>query len=181
MRHRRAFKRNSLTAAALAVFCAAALAAVLAGEAPEKKPATDWPRWRGPNMNGISAETGWLAKWSAEGPKQLWKVNVGAGYSAVAVGKGRLYTMGNRKNTDTIWCLNAATGEELWKQSYPCRNVQHPGPRVSLPRGSRPHGASPQRSCRLPAEASLPATSTLFPRPPETKGQEPPSRETRGH
>ena len=131
MRHPRAFKRNSLAVAALAVLCVAALAAVTTGEAPDKKPATDWPRWRGPNLNGISAETGWLTKWPGKGPKQLWKVNVGAGYSSVAVSKGRLYTMGNRKNTDIVWCLDAATGKELWKQSYPCRNVEHAGPRAT--------------------------------------------------
>ena len=131
MRHPRAFKRNSLAVGALAVVCVAALAAVTIGEAPEEKPATDWPQWRGPNLNGISAETGWLTKWPGKGPKQLWKVNVGAGYSSVAVSKGRLYTMGNRKNTDIVWCLDAATGKELWKQSYPCRNVEHGGPRAT--------------------------------------------------
>ena len=33
--------------------------------------AGDWHRWRGPNGNGISDETGWLAKWSDDGPKRL--------------------------------------------------------------------------------------------------------------
>ena len=30
--------------------------------------AEDWPNWRGPDHNGVSKETGWLAKCS---PKQL--------------------------------------------------------------------------------------------------------------
>ena len=29
----------------------------------------DWSRWRGPDLNGISKETGWQAQWPAEGPK----------------------------------------------------------------------------------------------------------------
>ncbi len=126
-----ALKRNGLSVAALAAVGVVALAAVTAGEPAKKKAVNDWPQWRGPNRNGISAETGWLAKWPEKGPKRLWKVNIGAGYSSVAVSKGRLYTMGNRKNTDIVWCLNAATGKELWKQSYPCRNVEHAGPRAT--------------------------------------------------
>ena len=34
--------------------------------------ALDWPHWRGPDLNGISKETGWLATWPADGPKPLW-------------------------------------------------------------------------------------------------------------
>ena len=30
--------------------------------------AADWPNWRGPNHNGISNETGWLATWPEAGP-----------------------------------------------------------------------------------------------------------------
>jgi outer membrane protein assembly factor BamB len=43
------------------------------------------------------------------------------GFSSVTVSKGRLYTMGNNgSDTDTIWCLDAATGKVNWKHSYPC-------------------------------------------------------------
>ena len=82
--------------------------------------AADWPQWRGPNNDGISNETGWSTQWGEGGPKQLFKLNVGIGCSSVAVSKGRLYTMGNTNNTDTVWCIDAATGKEVWKQSYPC-------------------------------------------------------------
>ena len=82
--------------------------------------AADWPQWRGPNSDGVSTETGWSAQWDAGGPKQLFKLNVGIGCSSVVVSKGRLFTMGNTNNTDTVWCLDAATGKEIWKQSYPC-------------------------------------------------------------
>jgi outer membrane protein assembly factor BamB len=45
---------------------------------------------------------------------------VGAGYSAVAVAKGKVYTAGNfHKNTDAILCLDEATGKELWRHEYP--------------------------------------------------------------
>ncbi|MDB6022576.1 MAG: qgdA [Pedosphaera sp.] len=81
----------------------------------------DWYRWRGPDLNGISTETGWQTQWPAEGPKQLWKASVGAGFSSMSVSQGRVYTMGNDGDaTDTVWCLDAATGAPVWKHSYPC-------------------------------------------------------------
>jgi len=83
--------------------------------------AADWPQWRGPNRNGISAETGWSSQWPAGGPKQLWKLNVGIGCSSVAASKGRVYTMGNQADTDTVWCLDANSGATLWKHSYACK------------------------------------------------------------
>jgi len=81
--------------------------------------AADWPRWRGPDGNGISKETGWSAKWPAEGPKALWKAKVGIGFASFAVSNGRVYTTGNTNDTDTIFCFDANTGKELWKHSHP--------------------------------------------------------------
>jgi outer membrane protein assembly factor BamB len=87
--------------------------------------ADDWPNWRGPNHNGISTESGWLAKWPAEGPPQLWKTSVGLGFSSIAVCKGRAYTMGNEKDTDTVFCFDAETGKLIWKYSHPCPTDPH--------------------------------------------------------
>ncbi len=36
----------------------------------------EWPRWRGPNGDGISKETNWDPKVLAGGPKILWKANL---------------------------------------------------------------------------------------------------------
>ena len=82
--------------------------------------AADWPQWRGPNRDGISPETNWSAQWPAGGPKQLWQAQVGIGCSAVAVSQGRLFAVGNTNDTDTVVCLDAASGQVLWKHSYAC-------------------------------------------------------------
>jgi outer membrane protein assembly factor BamB len=82
--------------------------------------AADWPNFRGPNHNGISSETGWLAKWPAEGPKQLWKASVGLGYAAITVANGRAYATGNAGDTATLYCFDAETGSHLWK--FSCAN-----------------------------------------------------------
>jgi len=82
--------------------------------------AADWPNWRGPDYNGISKETGWVATWAESGPKVLWNASIGAGFSSIAVSDGRAYTMGNINDNDILYCFNAATGDEIWKKSYPC-------------------------------------------------------------
>ena len=80
----------------------------------------DWYRWRGPDLNGISKEKGWQARWPAEGPKELWKASVGTGFASFSVSGGRVYTMGNANNTDSTFCLDALTGAVVWHHSYPC-------------------------------------------------------------
>jgi len=80
----------------------------------------DWPCFRGPNRDGISAETGLDFDWPAEGPKALWKRNVGTGYSSIAVARGRAFALGNREARDTLCCLDAATGAEVWTHACDC-------------------------------------------------------------
>ncbi|HXT39589.1 MAG TPA: PQQ-binding-like beta-propeller repeat protein [Candidatus Angelobacter sp.] len=80
--------------------------------------ADDWPRWRGPDFNGISKEAGWSTSWPQEGPRQLWKASVGTGFSSIAVSGGRAYTTGNDGRQDTVYCFDANTGAVVWKYSY---------------------------------------------------------------
>jgi len=82
--------------------------------------AADWPNWRGPNHNGISSETGWVTTWPKEGPKVLWKASIGTGFSSMAVSSGRVYAMGNINGNDILYCFDADTGKEIWRQSYLC-------------------------------------------------------------
>jgi outer membrane protein assembly factor BamB len=81
--------------------------------------AVDWPQWRGINRDGRSTEEILPASWGKDGPKQLWKKQVGTGVSSMAVRGGRLYTMGNNGSMDVVFCLDAATGAEIWKHAYP--------------------------------------------------------------
>jgi outer membrane protein assembly factor BamB len=84
--------------------------------------AFDWPQWRGPERTGISAETGLLRQWPADGPKLLWKAtDLGLGYSTPAVSNGRVYLMGNRKTPggpslgeEFLMALDAKDGKPVW-------------------------------------------------------------------
>lgn len=82
--------------------------------------AADWPRWRGPDYNGISKETGWKATLPEGGPKVLWETSVGTGFASISVSDGRAYTMGNIDDNDILYCFDAATGEVIWKATYSC-------------------------------------------------------------
>jgi outer membrane protein assembly factor BamB len=81
--------------------------------------ADDWPHWRGPNRNGISMEKDWRSEWPADGPAIVWKASVGTGFSSMSIANSRMFTMGHADDQDTVFCLDAKSGKELWKQSYP--------------------------------------------------------------
>ena len=81
--------------------------------------AADWPNYRGPHHNGISDEKGWNATFGTTPPKVLWSAEVGLGFSTFAVADGRVYTTGNEKNTDTVFCFDATTGKLIWSHPYP--------------------------------------------------------------
>lgn len=100
---------------ALLILCA--LEAI--GLAQEKPPAA-WPCWRGPHRNGTSAEAAWSHGGPSVGRKVLWKASVGKGFSSFAIADGRVFTMGNANDMDTVFCLDAEKGNVLWKHSYPC-------------------------------------------------------------
>ena len=90
--------------------------------------AGDWPNYRGPNHTGISDEVDWQANWGDAGPKVLWRASVGTGSSSVVIAEGRAYTMGNHgeeeeQQEDTVYCVDAETGELLWKHTYHCPSL----------------------------------------------------------
>lgn len=78
----------------------------------------DWPRWRGPNGDGISKETDWNPEALAQNSKILWKADIGLGHSNVVIKNNLLYTMGQIGGENIVFCLNAETGEEIWRYQF---------------------------------------------------------------
>lgn len=115
---------SGLTAVASMVICALGVRGVCAGEA-------DWPRFRGPDGNGISTETKWNPAALSNGATFVWKANVGEGFSSVAIKGDQLYTMGNKADQDTVYCLNVRDGKEMWSYSYSCKAGDRPGSRAT--------------------------------------------------
>ena len=81
--------------------------------------ASDWPHWRGETRDGRSAESSRFdgGDWLQGGP--LWGAEVGRGSGSVVISAGKLYAMGHATGRETVWCLDAASGRELWRRSYP--------------------------------------------------------------
>ena len=82
-------------------------------------PGGSWPRWRGPDGDGISRETGWNPKALTGGPRVLWRADIGFGFSSAAIEGRRLYTMGCKGENYILWCLNADTGKTIWRYEFP--------------------------------------------------------------
>jgi outer membrane protein assembly factor BamB len=100
--------RLKLAAASIAISTSIALAAP-----------TDWPQWRGPNLSGIVTEP--VAKqWPEEGPKKLWSVPLDTGYASPIAHAGKLYLfyLDEQNQQEVLACLDANTGQPLWKQAH---------------------------------------------------------------
>ncbi len=94
--------------------------------------ALDWMQWRGPNRDGISAETGLLEKWPPGGPPLAWKADaLGEGFASFAAASGRLFTQGQIGGQQYVISLDEATGKKLWETANgePYSNRRGSGPR----------------------------------------------------
>jgi outer membrane protein assembly factor BamB len=78
--------------------------------------ADDWPQWRGPKRDGMSAETGLLKEWPKQGPRLLWQLkDIGSGYSTPAVVGARLYVQSNTgMESEFVQALDIKSGAHLW-------------------------------------------------------------------
>jgi outer membrane protein assembly factor BamB len=97
--------------------------------------AEPWPQFLGPQRNGHSAETGLNLDWRAKKPKTPWKIPLGAGWSSISFGEGRLFTMTRRGQRDVVVCLDPLTGKDKWARdgapTYIDGQRQGPGPRAT--------------------------------------------------
>ena len=99
----------------LALLCAWDINTYAAGHESTESTNAEWHQWRGQNRDGISHETGILKSWPEAGPKELWRVPLGKGFSGISVSNGRVYTMYAKGEDEIVVCLDAETGAELWR------------------------------------------------------------------
>lgn len=97
--------------------------------------AADWPHFLGPNQDLHSPETGLNLSFSAEGPPVVWEVERGKGHSGPVIADGKLVFIHQVGEAEEIRCLDALTGEEIWKHAYPVEVDQSYGI-VDTPRSS---------------------------------------------
>jgi outer membrane protein assembly factor BamB len=97
--------------------------------------AQDWPQWRGPARDGKTESFKAPSTWPKE-LKQNWKVTVGEGVATPALVGEKLYVFARTEGAETISCLDAATGKELWKDKYDSLGASGSSSGFSGPRAS---------------------------------------------
>lgn len=97
-------------------------------------PAAYWTDFRGPNRDGVYAETDIETAWPATGLPRLWRQPIGAGYASFTVGEGRAYTIEQRRDQEAVTAYDVETGREVWAFTYPAafdEVLGGPGPRAT--------------------------------------------------
>ena len=76
---------------------------------------SDWPRFRGPNGEGVSPDHGLPAELSRD-RNVLWKVKAPKGHSSPIVFDGRVWITGWEGDQRILLCFDAKTGAEIWRK-----------------------------------------------------------------
>ncbi|MGO8748231.1 MAG: PQQ-binding-like beta-propeller repeat protein [Thermoguttaceae bacterium] len=105
------------------ILLTAAIAAALLGPlvqtgkllAGDEAKNTDLFRFLPNHGNSVYNARGLLRQWPPGGPKELWRVEVGWGKSAVVEAGGRAFTAAETDNKQWALCLDPATGATRWK------------------------------------------------------------------
>jgi outer membrane protein assembly factor BamB len=112
--------------------------------------ADDWSQWLGSKRDGVWREDGILKRFPAGGPKKQWSTPIGGGYAGAAVVDGKVFIQDRQldpgqkessnpfdrkavKGSERLLCLDAKSGKELWKYTYPSTyEISYPcGPRCT--------------------------------------------------
>ncbi len=114
--------------------------------------AEDWPRWMGPQMDGVWRESGIIKSIPESGVPIAWRQPLGPGYSGPAVANGRLFITdrtaddgaggavendirkhGAIPGGERVLCLNTNDGSIVWQHQYDCPyKIAYPlGPRCT--------------------------------------------------
>lgn len=76
-----------------------------------------WKQWGGPDRNFMVQSAGLADSWPEDGPKQLWKRELGDGYATVLADGDTLYTMYRTDDTEYSVALDAKTGATKWEHA----------------------------------------------------------------
>lgn len=84
--------------------------------------AVDWPQYRGPKMDGTTAEK-ISTVWPTEGPKAIWSIPLGESFGSFAVSGGKAFIFVERDKQEVCAALDEKTGKEIWASLIDSKTV----------------------------------------------------------
>jgi outer membrane protein assembly factor BamB len=95
--------------------------------------ADNWPQWRGPAMNGVSAEKNLPLRWTTE-ENIAWKLALpGLSGSTPIVWRDRVFLNVAEGDDLYLWCIDRAKGVLAWKKQLGTGNVKMRKQNMSSP------------------------------------------------
>lgn len=100
-----------------------------------KAETSDWPRMLGPTDDAKSPETHLIHDWGAAGPKKVWEVAKGDGYTSPSIVGDYCVIFHALDDKEIVECLHRETGRRYWAFDYPISYQDRLG-YANGPRGS---------------------------------------------
>ncbi len=108
----------------IALALALAAATCLGAAAGEPGPC-DLERFLPNSGNSVYQHQGLLRTWPADGPRELWRAEVGFGKSAVVEARGLAFTAAETDEKQWALCLDPHTGKTRWRHLLIARPNKH--------------------------------------------------------
>jgi outer membrane protein assembly factor BamB len=115
--------------------CVVSVVLIASGVGLPGQSSLDYPQWRGQHRDGAASGFVEPKSWP-EALRRRWKVDVGEGYATPLVIGETVYIFTRRDGYEVMMALNAKTGAEQWRSSYPAA--------YSPSQPSAAHGAGPK-------------------------------------
>lgn len=95
--------------------------------------ADNWPQWRGPAMNGVSAEKNLPLKWTTE-ENIIWKLALpGLSGSTPIIWRERIFLNVAEGSDLYLWCVDRKAGTLAWKKLLGSGNIKMRKQNMSSP------------------------------------------------
>lgn len=101
-------------------------------ELPDEPGKDDWIGFRGANRDGHVPGVTFATNWNERPPEELWRRDVGLGWSSVTVIGDYVFTQEQRGDREAVVCYRLSDGEEVWLNAVTAR--------FNDPMGSGPRG-----------------------------------------